>query len=149
MPAKKNKNKQLDPAGMVAALSPTTAENYLGDPKVIEWLLRNYVNNCFERCAQMKDDRLEAARIDVVYAKDVANILLGKNADYPPVEGWNRPGVIDRWLVDEFHLPAENAATPEDAVVCIIVTFLLYMYDLSAAIEKLPDEDAQMSVNVQ
>lgn len=50
----KNENNQIDSAGMVAALSPTTAENYLGDPKVVEWLLRDYANQCIQRRSQKR-----------------------------------------------------------------------------------------------
>jgi|ERR1035437_79796 hypothetical protein len=142
----KNENNQID-AGMAAALSPTTAENYLGDPKVVEWLLRNYSNQCIQRRSQMLDDRMGSAQLDVDDAKKVADILLGKNESFKPIESWNKPGVIDRWLVDEFQPPKEMMGSPESVVECAIVTFLMHMYKLMVAIEDMPDDDAQMSVD--
>lgn len=134
-------------SGMVAALANVESDGYLGDPSVVERLLRNYANNCIQRRSQMSDDRTEAARIDVLYANDMANILLGKNADYPPLENWNKPGVLDRWIIDEFHPPKEMMGSPEDVVTCAIVTFLMHMYKLMLAIEDQPDDMAQMSVD--
>jgi hypothetical protein len=142
----KNENNQID-AGMAAALSPTTAENYLGDPKVVEWLLRNYSNQCIQRRSQMLDDRMGSAQLDVDDAKKVADILLGKNESFKPIESWNKPGVIDLWLVDEFQPPKEMMGSPESVVECAIVTFLMHMYKLMVAIEDMPDDDAQMSVD--
>jgi hypothetical protein len=147
MPAKKNE--QLDSAGMVAALAPTTAENYLGDPAVVEWLLRNYANQCIQRRAGMMDKRAESATMDVADAAKIADILVGKNPDYAPIKNWNKAGVIDRWMVDEFRkVELEvGGATAEERIRNVVVNFLCQMYDLMVAIENLPDDDAQMSVD--
>jgi hypothetical protein len=147
MPAKKNK--QLDSARMVAALAPTTAENYLGDPAVVEWLLRNYSNQCIQRRAGMMDKRVESATMDVADAAKIADILLGKNPDYAPIKNWNKAGVIDRWMVDEFHKVKMEVvgATAEERVRNVVVNFLCQMYDLIVAIENQPDDMAQMSVD--
>src|ERR1039458_673848 len=147
MPAKKNK--QLDSARMVAALAPTTAENYLGDPAVVEWLLRNYSNQRIQRRAGMMDKRVESATMDVADAAKIADILLGKNPDYAPIKNWNKAGVIDRWMVDEFHKVKMEVvgATAEERVRNVVINFLCQMYDLIVAIENQPDDMAQMSVD--
>ena len=147
--AAKNENPQIDSAGMVAALAPTIAENYLGDPAVVEWLLRNYSNQCIQRRAGMMDKRAASATMDVADAAKIADILLGKNPDYAPIKNWNKAGVIDRWMVDEFRKVELEVvgATAEERVRNVVVNFLCQMYDLMVAIENLPDDDAQMSVD--
>jgi hypothetical protein len=138
MPAKKNK--QLDSAGMVAALAPTTAENYLGDPKVVDRLLRDYANSCIQRWLAM-EDRNESARLDVEDAAGLVAIFLGNNPQFPPIANWNKAGVIDRWLVDEFHI---TGATAEERVRNIVVTFLMRMRKQLVDNEDQPDNVNQM-----
>jgi hypothetical protein len=115
---KKPKNDQMDSAGMVAALAPTTAENYLGDPSVIQWLLRNYANTCLQRRSQILEGvegyspewgvkTKESAQADSDDARRLADVFLGKNKIFTPIAGFNRPGVIDRWLVDELHVAGD------------------------------------------
>jgi hypothetical protein len=145
MPAKKNK--QLDSAGMVAALAPTTAENYLGDPKVVEWLIRNYGNTCATRwlsTPDVKEQRVAAAKLDVAEGAALADILLGKNPQFTPIANWNKAGVIDRWLVDEFHI---TGATAEERVINVVVTFILRLYTTITANEDQPDDVFQMLID--
>ena len=141
MPAKKND--QLDSAGMVAALAPTTSENYLGDPKVVDRLLRDYANKCIQRWLAM-EDRNESARLDVEDAAGLVAIFLGNNPQFPPIANWNKAGVIDRWLVDEFHI---TGATAEERVRNTIVTFLMWMRKQLVDNEDQPDSVNQMLVD--
>jgi hypothetical protein len=137
---KKPENYQMDSAGMVAALAPTTAENYLGDPKVVDRLLRDYANSCIQRWLAM-EDRNESARLDVEDAAGLVAIFLGNNPQFPPIANWNKAGVIDRWLVDEFHI---GGATANERVQWTIVTFLMRMRKQLVDNEDQPDNVNQM-----
>ena len=147
MPAKKKK--QLDSAGMVAALAPTTSENYLGDPQVVDFLLRNYANTCLQRRAQILADvegdspewnvkTLESAQADCDDARPLADVFLGKNKIFTTIAGFNRPGVIDRWLVDELHVEGDS---PEEVVYRAVVTFLMAFYKVANIIADTPENE--------
>ena len=118
----------------------TTAENYLGDPKVVDRLLRDYANSCIQRWLAM-EDRNESARLDVEDAAGLVAIFLGNNPQFPPIANWNKAGVIDRWLVDEFHI---TGATAEERVRNIVVTFLMRMRKQLVDNEDQPDNMNQM-----
>ena len=128
---------------MVAALAPTTAKNYLGDPKVVDRLLRDYANSCIQRWLAM-EDRNESARLDVEDAAGLVAIFPGNNPQFPPIANWNKAGVIDRWLVDEFHI---TGATAEERVRNTIVTFLMRMRKQLVDNEDQPDNVNQMLVD--
>ena len=125
---------------MVAALAPTTSENYLGDPKVVDRLLRDYANSCIQRWLAM-EDREASAKMDVADAIGIATILLCNNPQYPPVENWNKEGVIDRWCADE--LPVVGN-TSEERMRNTIVTFLMRMRKQLVDNEEQPDNMNQM-----
>lgn len=112
-------------------------DNYLGDPNVVEWLLRNYANNCIQRRTQMLDQRIQSAEMDVADAVKLAGVFLGQDPAYPPMENWNRPGVLDQWLLQELPLPPSE---PVNVVRTCLVNFLLKMYKTMADFENTPEE---------
>ena len=136
---------------MAAAVNAASAENYLGDPQVVGFLLRNYANNCLQQRSQMLDgvdpdsdlwktkvDESSQAASDA--ARRLADVFLGKIKMFNPIPGFNRPGVIDRWLVDELHVAGDS---PEEVVYRAVVTFLLKFYDVVNIILESPEnEDA-------
>ena len=128
-------------SGFATALEQATKPNYLGDPQVIERLLRNYVHTCLLRLEQMSDNRLEAAKMDMADAYKIADILLGKDEDYPPVLAWNKPGIIDRWLVDQTQVLGDTA---EERVGRTLVIYLCRMYDLLVQCQNNPHDADQI-----
>jgi hypothetical protein len=146
---KKPKNSQSDSAGMVAALDAASKENYLGDPQVVGFLLRNYANTCLQRRSHILGDvtedspewpikRTESAQADYDDARRLADVFLGKNKMFNPIPAFNRPGVIDRWLVDELHVAGDS---PEEVVNRAVVTFLLKFYDMANIIAATPENE--------
>ena len=146
---KKPKNRQSDSAGMVAALDAASKENYLGDPQVVGFLLRNYANTCLQRRSHILGDvpedspewpikRTESAQADYDDARRLADVFLGKNKMFNPIPAFNRPGVIDRWLVDELHLVGDS---PEDNVCRAVVIFLVKFYELVNIIMDTPENE--------
>ena len=146
---KKPKNRQSDSAGMVAALDAASKDNYLGDPQVIGFLLRNYANTCLQRRSQILADvtedspewpikRTESAQADYDDARRLADVFLGKNKIFNPIPAFNRPGVIDRWLVDELHVAGDS---PEEVVNRAVVIFLLKFYDMVNIIAATPENE--------
>jgi hypothetical protein len=67
----------------------------------------------------------------------LADILLGKRPSYAPVAGWNRPGVLDQWLVEQTQVQGQ---TPEERVARTIIAYLLRMYDVLVAMETTGEE---------
>lgn len=146
---KKPKNRQSDSAGMVAALDAASKENYLGDPQVVGFLLRNYANSSLQQRSQIltgvdPDSDLWKTKVDessqAAYgeAQRLADVFLGKNKMFNPIPAFNRPGVIDRWLVDELHLVGDS---PEDNVCRAVVIFLVKFYELVNIIMDTPENE--------
>jgi len=131
-------------AGFLAALHPVESENYLGDPDVVCFLLRNYAHSCLGRVSEMTDQRTAAAQMDIDDGQKLADVFLGKNPHFASIPGYNIPGVIDRWLVDEFHI---GGTTPEDRVRGVILSFLSAMYDVWKLTENQSDENIKLQVD--
>ena len=87
---------------------------------------------------------MAAAKLDVAEGAALADILLGKNPHFTPIANWNKAGVIDRWLVDEFHI---TGATAEERVTNVLVTFILRLYETITANEDQPDDMFQMLID--
>lgn len=131
--AQSNENK--GPVGLMAALDQASKENYLGDPKVVSKLLRDFSDEALRRRASEMDD--EEARIcDEVQAAALADIFLGKNPDYAPMIPWNSPGQIDRWLADELKHLKVTAETPELTVANVMHWILKDMFGFADLAEE-------------
>jgi len=130
-------------SGFATALEQAAKPNYLGDPAVVEGLLRQYAMECVARLVDGKE-RLEAAKIDWAEAAKLADILLGKSPEYPSMAGWNKPGIIDRWLVDQTQVLGDTA---EERVARTLVIYLCRMYDLLVQSQNDPQDSDQILVD--
>lgn len=83
------------------ALTSANAGNFLGDPQVIESLLRYAVS---EVCDKFENAKTEEDRLSLLkkQATRLGTILLGQNPSFRPLHKWNEPGAIDefcaKWL---------------------------------------------------
>lgn len=84
-----------------ASLKAASQDNYLGDPQILQSLLRFNIGEFIEKFteADTPDDRKSIMQR---IARKIGSILLGKNDDYIPQSRWNRSGAIDefaaKWL---------------------------------------------------
>ena len=130
------------PAGLIAALNQASKENYLGDPKVVSKLLRDFSAEALRRRASGMDDE-EANICDDSQAAAMADIFLGKSPDYAPMIPWNSPGQIDRWLADELkHLKVADK-TPELTVANVMHWILKDMFSFT----DLTEEDRSWNID--
>lgn len=90
-----------EPGLFADGIHAATKQNYLGDVRVIELLLREQITRFIDGylAAKTKNGRLLVAKR---VARYVANILLGRNPAYTPQHKWNEPGHVDefcaKWL---------------------------------------------------
>ena len=100
-------------AGLAAAFATATQDNWLGNRETIDAMLRTMLVEVLEvREGRQTDTVTEAdgyARCVAVMAKNAA-ILLGKDASYRPIIGWNQPGGIDAHLVKELNIDEADPA---------------------------------------
>lgn len=93
-------------------------ENYLGDPEVVESLLRQTVSLV---CRDFQKPAAEFLAETDSECTRLAKIFLGKDSQYGPMSGWNEPGFIDKY-VDK--LNGEESETPEQALHGLFASFI-------------------------
>ena len=86
------RTRKSDKDFLKSALQKTTDADrpYLGDPEVIEGLLRSAIADVVDQKSQ---DYLETALRRE--CKNLAKIFIGGEKSYAPVDNWNQPGGID------------------------------------------------------
>ncbi len=70
-------------------------ENYLGDPEVVETLLRQTLSLVCENFSEPEEKFLALVKSE---CERLAKIFLGEDPQYAPIDGWNKPGFIDKYL---------------------------------------------------
>lgn len=86
-----NQNK-TDGTGLLIAAKRAAAENYLGDQKTVDRLVRDFASAVIERFNSVAQGRMlpnDASAADVALCQKMADVFLGKAAGYTTVPGWN------------------------------------------------------------
>ena len=87
---------------MLEVASDKEGLQYLGDPKVLEYLIRNILGEFHRRTTEpgLSQAQQDQVTIDTIaQCVAAADILLGNvSSFFAPVAGWNEPGGIDVWL---------------------------------------------------
>lgn len=96
-------------AGLVAAFATARKDNYLGNPRCVDSLLRVMCANLCDAIEEHVGTPVLTDKIDE-FEEGAADVLLGKNPAYIPIIGWNQPGGIDVALVRELNL--DPSCTP-------------------------------------
>ena len=101
----------------------TTQPNYLGDFKLVHFLLRNFAA-----------DILTAPNIDKIEekARTLADIFLGKDERYPH-SGWNTPGQIDVYLSQQEGVDSEDS---QEVIAGVLVSMITELLELGEIVHK-------------
>jgi len=135
------------PAGLIAALNQASKENYLGDPKVVSKLLRDFSAEALRRRASGMDDE-EANICDNSQAAAMADIFLGKSPNYASMIPWNSPGHIDNWLATEIFWAEIVGETSELTVANAMTCYLDQVYEFGKYFTKSPQSDETLKMEM-
>ncbi|MGN6666602.1 MAG: hypothetical protein ACTHKH_06475, partial [Trinickia sp.] len=137
-------------SGLQIALAKANSEKpYLGDPRVIDALVRHFVAGACWRVGAAADGEItreEAVAEDKIALLSLADILAGRNDAYETIGDWNPCGLtayIRKQLGDR--IAAEHA---EDNLRVIQQACALMLLNVYAALDlhgKLGDEASTMS----
>lgn len=86
--------------GLAAAAAGTTSSNYLGDPAVVDQLVRDFMSSCVSINVDFQGgeiDEGEAGEKLVELSKRYASIFLGESKAYVPMP-WNSPRRLDFYV---------------------------------------------------
>ncbi|MGI4857589.1 MAG: hypothetical protein ACRYHA_11895 [Janthinobacterium lividum] len=143
-----NPSARHDADGLRQALERATAPGkaYLGDPKVVEKLVRDLAAGIFSRYSAVGQGHLAAAQAkqaDRAAIDALASILQGAHADFSAVGNWNPAGLaasVRTALDKRLSQPAmtDNALAIHEATAL----FGLALYQLLGELGKSGDEEA-------
>jgi hypothetical protein len=112
----------------IAVGKANSGKPYLGDPEVVDGLVRELVSGVMQRAGAVADGAMEqgaAVAGDTAAITQMANILAGKVEAYETVGDWNPHGLgnaIREVLADAI---TEQAATDDDEAVLQAVSILV------------------------
>ena len=107
------------------ALTQALQENYLGNPEVIEVLLRDFGRRAIARFDA--DHKEESVAVDAKDCANMADIFLGNQPkDYPPMLWWNKPGCIDEFVSTQIGV----TGSPEYVMTALFAMFISDAYSV-------------------
>jgi hypothetical protein len=134
-------------SGFHIAMDKASGEKpYLGDPEVIESLVRALVAGAGQRFGEVADgefDQTDAVATDRAGVLDLAAILCGQNDAYETVGDWNPNGLaaaVRENLADSIEASAATDAV--DAVQQACAILLLEVYEVMGTLAQDGDEEA-------
>jgi hypothetical protein len=105
-------------------LQTVKLDNYLGDPMVVQYLVRNFAAGALARRGKIGDD--EAMRKDIDDSRNMAKIFLGEDPAYPAMDKWNAPGSVDQYIAHVLNI----SGTAQEIVSAAMLIFLVEIYKL-------------------
>lgn len=116
-------NMHTDPSGLVASLKAATdGRPYLGEPAVVERLLRQFAAEVFTRYDEVGHGILtpaDAANADRAECLKLAGIFCGQDAGYAPVREWT-----GKPLADHLRQRMDRDLQPDDDDVQLVAQAL-------------------------
>lgn len=139
-------------SGLHIALAKASSDTpYLGDPKVIDGLVRSLISGSAQRNGQVIDGEL--SRDDAIAAEKaavtrLANILAGNDADYETVGDWNPHGLA---AAIRKHMSASlNSSAANDDYSAVLQACANLLLEVSEVLNKLArdgdEHDAKLSL---
>lgn len=107
------------------ALDNDQKMNYLGNPTVIETLLRTLVHDVIEA----KKSPTNVMRMNLVtkIINSAAKILLGGNPNFVPMRNWNKAGAIDEFIAKWV---GSSESHPHNRIVHSLLIFINSVFEL-------------------
>jgi hypothetical protein len=129
--------------------SDTSIESrpYLGDPQVVDKILRHVAREGVNCRAAIRKNILTAQDANLIDEKETTNaaaILLGRNRRYAIDSNWNIPGVIDAFIAKELEIEAKG---PESIVAAGLCKFLAEIDDRLKRVNRTEDPDWEKHVD--
>jgi hypothetical protein len=111
----------LFPGAAIASLTLADHPGYLGDPAVVDAILRGFVKNFYDLKFASQDEH--SANLETIKESfKIAGYFLGDGGGFAPVLPWNTPGYIDQHLKREFGI---TGGTPQETVAWTLCTMLM------------------------
>lgn len=134
--------------GLAAAAAGTKGQNYLGDPRVVDQLVRDFMASCISVNEQFQigmvgGDAAEVQLLDL--AKKYGRIFMGEDGGYKPMP-WNSPrrlGIYMRHLSIPHMEDHERAA---DAFFAAIGTFAIQLA-MRADRHEISEQEARQALD--
>lgn len=128
-----------DATDFLAALAKTTGDKpYLGDQQAVDSIIRGFIEE-YRLIAFEGADPLDAEKVDALAAQ-FADIFLGKNPDYTPLEGWNAVGAIDKHINLAMEWAPDGGASGEDQARAALQGACIHLFDdFNTAVEMAAD----------
>ena len=114
---------KTDGTGLLNAAKLAASENYLGDQKVVDGLVRDFASAVIERFNSVAEGRMlpnDASAADVALCQQMADVFLGKVEGYTIVPGWN-DGALPLYVKAR----SKESIQPEDDKSVIAQAFAL------------------------
>lgn len=138
------KDRKADPDLFVQSIkdSNNTERNYLGDPTVVETILRYAASEFFDSM----EDTSDAGALALVLGKRHLKPLVFPNKHYIGVRGWNKRGVIDVFAAKWKGIDANGPMERMGGLFVMLIDELLELV-LYAGEDGVRDEDWQFQVD--
>lgn len=108
----------------IGKIGSTETNGYLGDPDIVDAMIRDIASEAIQKLGSGAD----ASKVIKTLCGPVAKVFLGKDKNFAPVRGWNKPGVIDsfvaRWC------GVKDARGPEMRIVGGLARMILEVMDV-------------------
>ena len=119
-------------AEFAAAIHLAAQPNYLGNPAVIDQVLKDLSMEVMARwhgTINLNSPAEVDAGVerDIAACRSAALIFLGANPDYTVMPGWNRPGIIDEFIAEALNLEVPD---PISRVAAALLSYLQSMWGL-------------------
>lgn len=133
-----NRNESLfADAANASAESAEGTRAYLGDPTVVEALLRLVLS---EATKVINQDPTKGKKKIRSLCRHAAKVLLGYEEAYAPVPGWNEPGAIDEFAAKWLGSAEADPVTRLEHTVLKLVLEALDIGDYAATPGVLPEQ---------
>lgn len=131
---------KTDGTGLLIAAKRAASENYLGDQKTVDRLVRDFASAVIDRFNSVADGRMlpnDASAADVALCEQMADVFLGKVEGYTTVPGWNE-GALALYIRAKF----SETIQPEDDRSVVAQAFALLAHVIYDQIRSGQDAEA-------
>lgn len=116
---------------------------YLGDPEVVDGLVRSFVKDICDRFAEVADGGMfaqDAAAKDTEACTAMGRILAGEDPGFTPVGSWNGAPCAD-YCVKTMPDYIKAEATPAETIAQAFAVLVHSVYDVFRDVDEGGDQD--------